>query len=109
MSALTVLWLYHPFLKLQVSSVKLCGVIILIGLSGYLKHLFLMFFAAESRDNHGNELLISPEFLKNCRETFSIPIKAVENGVHEFAVKHINILDPLKDSNNLGRSVSKGT
>ncbi|OAY46386.1 uncharacterized protein LOC110619339 isoform X3 [Manihot esculenta] len=64
--------------------------------------------AAESRDNHGNELLISPEFLKNCRETFSIPIKAVENGVHEFAVKHINILDPLKDSNNLGRSVSKG-
>ncbi|KAJ9175995.1 hypothetical protein P3X46_014489 [Hevea brasiliensis] len=64
--------------------------------------------AAKPRDNNGNELLINPEFLKNCRETFSIPIKAVENGGHEFPIKHLNILDPLKDGNNLGRSVNRG-
>eukprot|EP00257_Ricinus_communis_P026003 XP_025013417.1 uncharacterized protein LOC8259537 isoform X2 [Ricinus communis] len=62
----------------------------------------------ESPYNNGNELLLCPEFLKRCKEKFSVPIKAVENGGHEFSIKHLNILDPLKDNNNLGRSVSKG-
>ena len=67
-----------------------------------------MVIVVEPPDNNGNELLLSPEFLKKCKENFSVPIKAVDNGGHEFSVKHLNILDPLKESNNLGRSVSKG-
>ncbi|XP_025013825.2 uncharacterized protein LOC8260858 [Ricinus communis] len=62
----------------------------------------------EAPYSNRNELLLTPEFLKRCKERFSVPIKAVENGGHEFSIKHLNILDPLKDSNNLGRSVSKG-
>ncbi|XP_055959997.1 uncharacterized protein LOC130014588 isoform X4 [Mercurialis annua] len=63
---------------------------------------------AESPDKNVNELLLSPELLKRCIENFSVPIKAVENGGHGFFIKHLNIVDPLKESNNLGRSVSKG-
>lgn len=47
-------------------------------------------------------------FLRNCRDLFSLPIKAHEVEVHEFPIKHLNILDPLNEKNNLGRSVSKG-
>ncbi|KDO44283.1 hypothetical protein CISIN_1g0061401mg [Citrus sinensis] len=63
---------------------------------------------AETVENDGDELLLSPEFLKKCREIYSVPITALENTGHEFAIKHLNIVDPLKDNNNLGRSVSKG-
>jgi hypothetical protein len=35
-------------------------------------------------------------------------MKELENGAHEFPIKHLNIVDPLKSSNNLGRSVNKG-
>ncbi|XP_044462258.1 uncharacterized protein LOC123193376 isoform X3 [Mangifera indica] len=58
--------------------------------------------------NDGDELLLSQEFLRGCREIYSAPIKALETTGHEFHVKHLNIVDPLKDNNNLGRSVSKG-
>ncbi|XP_031271328.1 uncharacterized protein LOC116129750 [Pistacia vera] len=58
--------------------------------------------------NDGDELLLSQEFLRRCREIYSVPIKALETTGHEFPVKHLNIVDPLKDNNNLGRSVSKG-
>lgn len=67
-----------------------------------------MFIAAETVENDGDELLLSLEFLKKCREIYSVPITALENTGHEFAIKHLNIVDPLKDNNNLGRSVSKG-
>ncbi|ESR49132.1 hypothetical protein CICLE_v10031278mg [Citrus x clementina] len=63
---------------------------------------------AETVENDGDELLLSPEFLKKCREIYSVPITALETTGHEFAIKHLNIVDPLKDNNNLGRSVSKG-
>ncbi|GAV62491.1 NTP_transf_2 domain-containing protein [Cephalotus follicularis] len=61
-----------------------------------------------SAENEGDELLFSQEFLKYCRETFSVPLMAQETKVQHFPVKHLNIIDPLKDNNNLGRSVSKG-
>lgn len=64
--------------------------------------------AADTPGNDRDELLLSQEFLKRCREIYSVPIKALETTVHEFPVKHLNIVDPLKENNNLGRSVSKG-
>lgn len=39
---------------------------------------------------------------------FSLPIKVHEPEVNEFLIKRLNILDPLNNKNNLGRSVSKG-
>ncbi|XP_011010560.1 PREDICTED: uncharacterized protein LOC105115386 isoform X2 [Populus euphratica] len=62
----------------------------------------------ESINNNGNELLLSQEFLRNCRDMFAFLMKELENGAPEFPTKHLNIVDPLKNSNNLGRSVNKG-
>lgn len=59
-----------------------------------------------------DELLLSEEFVRSSRDVFSDPIRADKATVHEFPnefpTKHLNIVDPLKDDNNLGRSVSKG-
>ncbi|XP_038719889.1 uncharacterized protein LOC120012520 isoform X2 [Tripterygium wilfordii] len=57
--------------------------------------------------NDGDNLLLSREVMDNCREAFSDSVKGLETGC-EFHVKYLNILDPLKEHNNLGRSVSKG-
>lgn len=65
-------------------------------------------YAAEKPEDDMDELLLSREFLKNCKDMFSVPTKAHEARVEEFPIKQLNILDPLKDNNNLGRSVSKG-
>lgn len=62
----------------------------------------------DSTHNNGNESLISQEFLRNFRDKFAFLMKELENGAHEFPIKHLNIVDPLKSSNNLGRSVNKG-
>ncbi|XP_010539142.1 PREDICTED: uncharacterized protein LOC104812462 isoform X3 [Tarenaya hassleriana] len=53
---------------------------------------------------NGFELLLDEKFFRECTELYSFPTKAV----HDFPVKHLNIVDPLKHSNNLGRSVTKG-
>ncbi|KAG5224438.1 Melibiase family protein [Salix suchowensis] len=49
-----------------------------------------------------------PGVLRNFRDMFAFPMKELENGADEFPIKHLNIVDPLKSSNNLGRSVNKG-
>ncbi|XP_004502847.1 uncharacterized protein [Cicer arietinum] len=51
--------------------------------------------------------LLSKELLKNYRDMCSVP-KASEPFTLQFLPKHLNILDPLKNDNNLGRSVSRG-
>ncbi|CAN8279585.1 unnamed protein product [Cochlearia groenlandica] len=58
---------------------------------------------------NGHELLLDEKFLRECVELYSAPAKAVveANGL-EFPIRHLNIIDPLKHSNNLGRSVTKG-
>uniref|UniRef100_A0A2P2MG45 Uncharacterized protein MANES_07G140200 n=1 Tax=Rhizophora mucronata TaxID=61149 RepID=A0A2P2MG45_RHIMU len=63
--------------------------------------------AAGSPENTRNCLLLGQEFLQNFREHFSVPIKAPKNAGLQFPVKHLNIMDPLKEGNNLGRSVSR--
>ncbi|KAF9661415.1 hypothetical protein SADUNF_Sadunf19G0066300 [Salix dunnii] len=62
----------------------------------------------DSTHNNGNKSLLSQEFLRNFRDMFAFPLKELENGADEFPIKHLNIVDPLKSSNNLGRSVNKG-
>ena len=60
-------------------------------------------FAAE-RPHNSNELLLNVGFLRRCSETLSVPMRPMD----VFSKKHLNIVDPLNDRNNLGRSVSQG-
>ena len=63
---------------------------------------------AETPECEWDELLLSKEFLKNCNNMFHVPARMCETMVPEFPIKHLNILDPLRSDNNLGRSVSRG-
>ncbi|KAI3461721.1 hypothetical protein Pfo_018384 [Paulownia fortunei] len=55
-----------------------------------------------------NDPLLSEEFLENCMELFSVPARELEANPKAFQTKHLNIIDPLKENNNLGRSVHRG-
>lgn len=71
---------------------------------------FLSFFfiVVETPENGGKDLLLTSEFLKECLELYSAPSRGFETNPRVFPVRHLNIIDPLKENNNLGRSVSKG-
>ncbi|URE15695.1 hypothetical protein MUK42_12502 [Musa troglodytarum] len=62
----------------------------------------------EPPESNGSCLLLNEEFIKECIEMFSVPSRAYGNNYQVFTQKHLNIVDPLKRNNNLGRSVSKG-
>ncbi|WOK96711.1 hypothetical protein Cni_G05418 [Canna indica] len=51
---------------------------------------------------------LTEEFIRECVEMFSVPSRVYGNNYPVFTQKHLNIVDPLKQNNNLGRSVSKG-
>lgn len=57
-------------------------------------------------ENDGEELFLNKEFMMKSREAFADPNKAVDPKRDTFQVKILNIVDPLKDNNNLGRSVN---
>ncbi|CAM0152456.1 unnamed protein product [Urochloa decumbens] len=59
-------------------------------------------------DPHDDGFLPREDFLKECAEAFSVPPKNSEKDAQVFTRKFLNIVDPLKKNNNLGRSVSKG-
>ncbi|KAM1386839.1 hypothetical protein PS1_033256 [Malus domestica] len=79
-----------------------------ISLSGPVRISSLPELLAETPENGGGDLLLSNDFLKGCVERFSVPSRGYETNHRTFQPKHLNIVDPLKDNNNLGRSVSKG-
>ncbi|GJQ97480.1 hypothetical protein Tco_0008619 [Tanacetum coccineum] len=56
------------------------------------------------RPPNSNALLLNVGFLRRCSETLSVPMRPRD----VFSKKHLNIVDPLNDRNNLGRSVSQG-
>lgn len=66
-------------------------------------------FAAERPESSGGDLLLSDDFMTECVRKFSVPSRVNEPHYRTFMQKHLNIVDPLKENNNLGRSVSKGT
>ncbi|KAL4021490.1 hypothetical protein IC575_020291 [Cucumis melo] len=79
-----------------------------ISLNGPVRISSLPELVAETPDNGGGDLLLSNDFLQSCLETFSVPARGYEANSRAFPIKHLNIVDPLKENNNLGRSVSKG-
>ncbi|KAK4419834.1 hypothetical protein Salat_2396300 [Sesamum alatum] len=62
----------------------------------------------ETPESGWNNLMISEEFLENCMEMFSVSSRTPEGNPKAFQAKHLNIIDPLKENNNLGRSVHRG-
>lgn len=52
--------------------------------------------------------MLSDEFLENCMEMFSVSSRVLDGKPKAFQAKHLNIIDPLKENNNLGRSVHRG-
>ncbi|GLT32429.1 hypothetical protein SLA2020_070980 [Shorea laevis] len=79
-----------------------------ISLNGPIHISSLPEVVVETPENGGADLLLSNDFLKDCLERFSVPSKGFETNLRTFPQKHLNIVDPLKENNNLGRSVSKG-
>uniref|UniRef100_A0A7N2KNM2 PAP/OAS1 substrate-binding domain superfamily n=1 Tax=Quercus lobata TaxID=97700 RepID=A0A7N2KNM2_QUELO len=79
-----------------------------ISLSGPVCKSSLPDIVAEVQENGGDDLLLSEEFLRNCAEMFSVSPKGSETNSRAFTQKHLNIIDPLKENNNLGRSVNRG-
>ncbi|KAL9249767.1 hypothetical protein AKJ16_DCAP22048 [Drosera capensis] len=64
---------------------------------------------AERAENCAGDFLLGDDFFKEFLDMFSVPPKANEAISKIFTQKHLNIVDPLKDNNNLGRSVSKAS
>ncbi|KAL0727923.1 hypothetical protein Bca4012_024016 [Brassica carinata] len=79
-----------------------------ISLSGPVNLSSLPEIVVETPENGGQDLLLTSEFLKECLELYSVPSRGFETNPRVFPVRHLNIIDPLKENNNLGRSVSKG-
>lgn len=77
---------------------------------GWLKfNLFLCsLFAVEIPEDSDKDLFLSSDFMNNCVRMFSVPSRVGDKTPLVFPKKNLNIIDPLKDLNNLGRSVSKG-
>ncbi|KAM1167099.1 hypothetical protein EV2_029921 [Malus domestica] len=78
-----------------------------ISLNGPVCKSSLPDIVAKAPENGRDDLLLSEEFMRNCVEMFSVPAKGYETNLRAFSLKHLNIIDPLKQDNNLGRSVSR--
>ncbi|XP_027071294.2 uncharacterized protein [Coffea arabica] len=79
-----------------------------ISLAGPVRLSSLPELVVEAPENGGCDLLLSSDFLRYCTEMFSVPSRGADSNLRVFQPKHLNIVDPLKENNNLGRSVSKG-
>ncbi|XP_073151243.1 uncharacterized protein [Henckelia pumila] len=79
-----------------------------ISLKGPVRKSSLPNIVVKLPNNGWNDLLLGEEFMENCVEMFSIPYRGSETNQKAFQTKHLNIIDPLKENNNLGRSVHIG-
>ncbi|KAI3749814.1 hypothetical protein L2E82_20430 [Cichorium intybus] len=79
-----------------------------ISLDGPVNKTSLPNIVVENPVNRKNGALISEEFMKKCVDMFTVRPKGSETNVPPFLWKHLNIIDPLKETNNLGRSVHIG-
>ncbi|EPS72435.1 hypothetical protein M569_02321, partial [Genlisea aurea] len=63
---------------------------------------------AEPPRKDSADLLLSKLFLDACSSVYAVFPGGLETNGQNFVSKHFNVIDPLRVSNNLGRSVSKG-
>ncbi|WCJ22397.1 PAP/OAS1 substrate-binding domain superfamily [Euphorbia peplus] len=64
--------------------------------------------SAEPPRKDSGELLLSKPFLEACSAVYAVGPGVQETNGQHFVSKFFNVIDPLRVSNNLGRSVSKG-
>ncbi|TKV96231.1 hypothetical protein SEVIR_9G416400v4 [Setaria viridis] len=57
---------------------------------------------------HTDDLLFDKEFIKSSVDKAIVPPRNSDACYTRFRPKHLNIIDPLKEYNNLGRSVNRG-
>ncbi|KAH9306756.1 hypothetical protein KI387_011160, partial [Taxus chinensis] len=62
---------------------------------------------AEPPRKDGGKLLLDKAFLEACHSVYAVYPGGQDNQGQSFVSKHFNVVDPLRPSNNLGRSVSK--
>ncbi|KAL9227803.1 hypothetical protein vseg_003453 [Gypsophila vaccaria] len=79
-----------------------------VSLSGPVPVALLPEIVAERPETSGGKLLLSDDFMRECTRKFAVPSRGLETNYKTFMQKHLNIVDPLKENNNLGRSVSRG-
>ncbi|KAL2541225.1 PAP/OAS1 substrate-binding domain superfamily [Abeliophyllum distichum] len=79
-----------------------------ISLNGPVRLSSLPAIVAETPEECGSDLLLRDDFLRSCVEMFSVPSRRIDKNSRGFQQKYLNVVDPLKEANNLGRSVSKG-
>ncbi|GAA0140554.1 hypothetical protein LIER_01875 [Lithospermum erythrorhizon] len=77
-----------------------------ISLDGPVRKSTLPDIVVENSEYGDNDQMLSKEFLRYCMEMFSVP--SSDQTPKAFPTKHLNIIDPLKENNNLGRSVHRG-
>ncbi|CAI9107140.1 OLC1v1006432C1 [Oldenlandia corymbosa var. corymbosa] len=63
---------------------------------------------AQMPQEERSRFLLSEDFLANCMEIFAMQSPDQETNPRLFCPKNLNIIDPLKEYNNLGRSVHRG-
>ncbi|XP_066391661.1 uncharacterized protein [Miscanthus floridulus] len=63
----------------------------------------------EATVTHTSDLLFDKEFLKSSMDKATVPPKNSDSCYTRFRPKHLNIVDPLKEDNNLGRSVNRAS
>ncbi|KAK1412206.1 hypothetical protein QVD17_33253 [Tagetes erecta] len=63
---------------------------------------------AEPPRKDSGALLLNKVFLDACSYAYAVFPGGLDNQGQTFVSKHFNVIDPLRVSNNLGRSVSKG-
>ncbi|KAF8081100.1 hypothetical protein N665_0907s0022 [Sinapis alba] len=78
-----------------------------ISLSGPVCRSSLPEIVVQTPENGGQDLLLTSELLKECLEMYSVPSRGFETNTRVFSSKYLNIIDPLNENNNLGRSVNK--
>ncbi|KAL8258845.1 hypothetical protein R6Q59_026798 [Mikania micrantha] len=79
-----------------------------ISLDGPVCKSSLSSLTVETLENQEINVLLGAEFRKNCMDMFIVPSKGADTDFRAFNLKNLNIIDPLKENNNLGRSVHKG-
>ncbi|XP_023728880.1 uncharacterized protein LOC111876551 [Lactuca sativa] len=78
-----------------------------ISLNGVVKKSSLLNIVVEYPLNERTGAFLSDAFLNTCMETFILCSNESTSNVSNFMWKHLNIIDPLKETNNLGRSVQQ--
>ncbi|XP_060202614.1 uncharacterized protein LOC132631032 [Lycium barbarum] len=79
-----------------------------ISLSGPVRISSLPESVVDMPENDGGDLLLSNDFIRYCLDLFSVPSKGSDLNSRTLMRKYLNIIDPLKENNNLGRSVNQG-